>query len=199
MGKLKKKYLFLLIIVIIGIVMGLLFANILSVDDQKIVYVKLTDFFNNIKNDIPIDYVNNLLSSIKNNVIYLGCIMVFGISIIGLVLNNFILFFKSFVLGFSIGSIISIYLYQGLVLAFIYCFPSLIINLLIFLIAVYYANDFSLKLFEVLFRKKSFNFELYIKKYFKIFAILLIILIISSLFETFLTPFLLKLFSFLIK
>ena len=199
MGKLKKKYLFLLIIVIIGIVMGLLFANILSADDQKIVYVKLTDFFNNIKNDIPIDYVNNLLSSIKTNVIYLGCIMVFGISIIGLVLNNFILFFKSFVLGFSIGSIISIYLYQGLVLSFIYCFPSFIINLLIFLIAVYYAHDFALNLFEVLFRKKNFNFELYIKKYFKIFAILLIILIISSLFETFLTPFLLKLFSFLIK
>ena len=190
---------FLLIIAILGIVIGIIFSNILSAPDEKLVYTKLTTFFNNLKDDIKIDYWKNLLEILKNNFLYLGCILIFGISIIGLVLNNFILFFKSFILGFSIGGIISIYLYQGLILSFVYVFPSLIINLLFYLIAVYYANMFSLNLFDVLFRKKSFNFPPFIKRYFKIFSILACLLFISSLLETFLTPFLLKLFSFLIK
>ena len=190
---------FLLIIAILGIVIGIIFSNILSAPDEKLVYTKLTSFFNNLKDDVKIDYWKNLLEILKNNFLYLGCILIFGISIIGLVLNNFILFFKSFILGFSIGGIISIYLYQGLILSFVYVFPSLIINLLLYLIAVYYANMFSLNLFDVLFRKKSFNFPPFIKRYFKIFGILACLLFISSLLETFLTPFLLKLFSFLIK
>ena len=190
---------FLLIIAILGIVIGIIFSNILSAPDEKLVYTKLTTFFNNLKDDVKIDYWKNLLEILKNNFLYLGCILIFGISIIGLVLNNFILFFKSFILGFSIGGIISIYLYQGLILSFVYVFPSLIINLLLYLIAVYYANMFSLNLFDVLFRKKSFNFPPFIKRYFKIFGILACLLFISSLLETFLTPFLLKLFSFLIK
>ena len=97
MSKLKKKYMFLLIIAILGIVIGIIFSNILSAPDEKLVYTKLTTFFNNLKDDIKIDYWKNLLEILKNNFLYLGCILIFGISIIGLVLNNFILFFKSFI------------------------------------------------------------------------------------------------------
>ena len=199
MNKLKKKYLFLFIILAIGIIIGVIFSNILSVDDEKLVYTKLTTYFNNLKNDVPIDYLSNLFSSIKSNLIYLIVIWILGLSIIGLLFNNFILFFKSFILGFSIGSIINIYLYSGLVLSFVYVFPSLLINLLVYTIMTYYANDFSLKLFDVLFRKKEFKFPLLIKRYTKLLGVTSIVLVLSSLFETFITPTLIKLFSFLIK
>ena len=179
--------------------MGLLFANILSNDDQTLVFNKLTTYFNNLKNDVPILYMNNLLSSIKNNLIYLIIIWFLGLSIIGLLLNNFILFFKSFILGFSIGSIINIYLYNGIILSIIYIFPSLIINLIIYLIMIYYANNFSLQLFNLIFKKKDYALRYSIKKYSKVLIFCAVILIISSLLETFLTPFLIKLFSFLIK
>lgn len=199
MEKLKKKYLFLFIIIIAGIIMGVLFSNILSVSDEKLVYTKLTLFFNNLKDDVPIDFIANLLTSLKNNFIYLITIWILGLSVIGLILNNFILFFKSFVLGFSIGSIINIYLYGGLVLSFVYVFPSILINLFIYTIMVYYANNFSLCLFNVLFRKKEYKFSKLIIKYAKLLGYCAIALVISSLLETFLTPFLIKLFSFLIK
>ena len=199
MDKVKKKGLFLIIIVLFGIVLGVVFSNILNSNDEKLVYVKLTDYFNNLKNDVPINYLNNFFSSLKSNFIYLIIIWILGLSIIGLVLNNFILFFKSFILGFSIGSIINIYLYRGLVLSFFYIFPSHLINILVYIIMVYYANNFSLKLFNVLFRKKEVKFNLLIKKYFKLLGIMAIILLFSSILETFLNPFLLKLFSFLIK
>jgi len=199
MKDLKKKYLFLMVIVIIGIVMGVIFANVLSVDDERLVYTKITEYFNNLKNDVSINYFTNFITILKNNYIYLIVIWILGLSIIGLLFNNFIIFFKSFILGFSIGSIINIYLYSGLVLAFFYVFPCMIINLFILIIMTYYANNFSLKLFEVLFKKKEYKFAPLIKKYSKILGVFLVFFIISGLFETFITPMILKLFSFLIK
>ena len=199
MDKIKKKYLFLLIIVVVGIIVGVLFSNILSNEDSKLVTNKITTYFNNLRDDVPINYLSNLLNSIKNNLIYISVIWILGLGVIGLLLNNFILFFKSFIFGFSIGSIINIYLYRGLVLSFLYVFPSLILNIIVLLIMVYYANIFSYHLFNLIFRKKEINFYLLIKKYSKILLYLSIILIISSLIETFIMPFSIKLFSFLIK
>lgn len=199
MDKLKKKYLYLLIIVMVGIIVGIIFSNILSNDDSKLVYSKVTTFFNNIKNDVPINYFQNFINSLKNNYFYLIIIWILGLSIIGLIINNFILFFKSFILGFSIGSIINIYFYSGIILSFFYVFPAILINLFIFILMCYYANNCSLKLFDVLFRKKEYKFTNFIIKYLKILGVFLIILLISSLIETFVTPFFIKLFSFLIK
>ena len=179
--------------------MGFLFANIISSNDEKIVYEKITEFFNNLKNDLPIKYQYNLLFSIKNNSVYLFLIIIFGLSIIGLLFNNFILFFKSFILGFIMGSIINIYLYNGIILSIIYVFPFYILNIVIYLIMVSYANDFSLKLFNLIFKKKEYHFDIVIKKYFKISCVCFIMLVLSSIYETFITPFTIKLFSFLIK
>ena len=199
MAKLKKKYLFLIIIVIIGFIMGIIFSNILSVEDSKLVNSKITNYFNNLAKDTPINYLSNLFLSIKNNILYLVIIWIMGLSIIGLVLNNFILFFKSFILGFSVGGIINIYFYSGIVLSFFYVFPALLINILILTMMTYYANDFSLKLFNTIFRKGNTKFNLLIKKYLKVLGIFTIILLVSSIIETFITPFFLKLFTFLIK
>lgn len=199
MERLKKKYLFLIIIVIIGIIVGILFSNILSTNDSKLVTNKITEYFNNLRDDVPIDYFKNLIVSFKNNLLYIVIIWMLGLSIIGLLFNNFILFFKSFILGFSIGSIINIYLYSGLVLSFLYIFPAHILNLIILLIMVYHANTFSLKLFNLIFRKNEIDFSLYIKKYGKILLYLSVFLIVSSIIETFIMPFAIKLFSFLIK
>ena len=199
MDKVKQKILFLIIIIVIGIILGILFSNILNDNDQKLVYIKLTEYFNNLKDDVSIDYFHNFISIIRNNYIYLIIIWILGLSIIGLIINNFILFFKSFILGFSIGSIINIYLYRGIILSIVYVFPSLIINILVYMVVIYYANNISIKLFNFLFKKKDIKFNLLTSKYLKILCISSLILLFSSILETFFNPFLIKLFSFLIK
>ena len=199
MNRLKKKYVFLLVIIIIGTIAGIMFSNVLSDSDEKIVMLKITDYFNNLKDDVKIDYFNNLLNSLKNNYIYLIFIWVFGLSIIGLILNNFILFFKSFIMGFIIGSIINIYLYNGIILSILYVFPALIINIMVYGVLVYYANNISIKLFDLIFLKKDIKINAYVKRYSKLLLVCSIIIFISSILETYLTPFLIKLFSFLIK
>lgn len=199
MDKAKRKYVFLITIVVIGLIGGIIFSNILNTSDEKLVYDKLTTYFLNIKNGIQIDYWQTLLNSIKNNMFLLILVWIFGLSIIGIVFNAFILFFKSFVLGFSIGSIINIYLYKGIILSIVYIFPHFIINTIILLLLVYYANNFSIKLFNLLFLKKEIKFHDIMKRYFKIFVICLGAFLISSLIETFFSPFFIKLFTFLIN
>lgn len=199
MDKVRKKYIFLITIIIIGIITGIIFSNILSNDDEKLVYDKLTNYFLNIKEGTKIDYLQTFINSIKQNTIYLVIIWLLGLSIIGLVINSFLLYIKSFVLGFSIGSIINIYLYKGIILSIIYIFPSMILNILNILILIYYANDFSSKLFNLLFLKKEIKFSTIMKRYLYILLISGGIFLISSLLETFLTPFIMKLFTFLIN
>ena len=198
MDKEKKKYIFLISIVVIGIVIGIVFSNILSDNDKILVENKLTTYFLNIKNNKEINYLSNFLNSFLNNNIVLITIWILGLSIIGLVFNIFILFFKSFVVGFGIGSIINIYLYKGIIGSIIYIFPHIIINLFVFIVLVYYANNFSMKLFRLLFLKKDIKFKEVMNKYLKILLYAFFLLLISSILETFLSPIITKLFTFML-
>lgn len=198
MDKEKKKYLFLISIAVIGIVLGIVFSNILNNNDQLLVEEKLTNYFMNIKNNQEINYLSNFLNSFFNNNASLILVWILGLSIIGLVFNIFILFFKGFTIGFSIGSIINIYLYKGIVGSFLYIFPHFLINLFVFIVLIYYANNFSIKLFRLLFLKKDIKFQDTMHKYLKILLYAFIMLLVSSLLETFLAPFIMKLFTFMI-
>lgn len=197
MDKEKKKYIFLISVVVIGIIIGIIFSNIISDNDQLIVEEKLTTYFTNIKNKQSINYLSNFLNSFLNNMTFLIIIWALGLSIIGLLLNNFVLFFKSFILGFGIGSIINIYLYKGIIGSILYIFPHCFINMFVFIILVYFANNFSLKLFKMLFLKKDFKFNDIMRKYLKILLYAFIMLLISSLLETFLSPIIVKCFTFM--
>lgn len=199
MEKEKKKYLFIISIVVIGIFIGIVFANVINKADKILVEDKLTTYFLNIKDNKNINYFGNLLNSFLNNNLYLIIIWLLGLSIIGIVLNNFIIFFKSFVIGFSIGSIINVYLYKGIIGALIYIFPHHIINILVYVVLIYHANNFSIKLFKTLFLKQDNKIKELMPKYIKILLYCFIDLSISALLETFLSPFIIKFWTFTIK
>ncbi len=199
MEKEKKKYLFIISIAVIGIFVGIVFANVINKADKVLVEDKLTTYFLNIKDNKNINYFGNLLNSFLNNNLYLIIIWLLGLSIIGIVLNNFIIFFKSFVIGFSIGSIINVYLYKGIIGALIYIFPHHIINILVYVVLIYHANNFSIKLFKTLFLKQDNKIKELMPKYLKILLYCFIALSISALLETFLSPFIIKFWTFTIK
>lgn len=199
MEKEKKKYLFIISIAVIGIFVGIVFANVINKADKVLVEDKLTTYFLNIKDNKNINYFGNLLNSFLNNNLYLIIIWLLGLSIIGIVLNNFIIFFKSFVIGFSIGSIINVYLYKGIIGALIYIFPHHIINILVYIVLIYHANNFSIKLFKTLFLKQDNKIKELMPKYLKILLYCFIALSISAILETFLSPFIIKFWTFTIK
>ena len=198
-NKNKYQYIFLMILSITGIVSGILFANILSYSDYQLVKESLKDYFFNIKNNTEINYFKNFLNAFSINYIYMFAIWILGLSIIGVLLSVFLLFFKNFILGFSIASIISIYEFKGIIGVILYLFPHQVLNIIIYILLTYYAINTSIKLFKALFMKKVFNWGEIIRKYMKILAISSISLLISSLYETFLGNFAMKLFTFLLK
>lgn len=195
----KYKYIFLLTIILIGFISGIIFSNILSYNDHQEISNTLKDYFLGIKNNQSINYLGNFLNIFSVNYLYMLLIWIFGLSIIGIILNPFILYFKSFVIGFSVGIIISIYSYLGILGSLLYLFPHLLINLLVYTLLSFYGIKLSIKLFKSLFLHKNFNFQELVKKYLKILGLASIILLITTLYETFLADFVMKIFTFFLK
>ena len=185
----KKVMLFLTIIVIIGIISGSFLTVILKSDDKQLVINNIQDFINNIKLINNLDVLKNTLII---NVLFLLGIWVLGISIIGLFIVIGLIFWKSFTLGFTISSFILTYHLKGLLLAFIYTFPHLIINLLVIMYLGSYAIKFSILLIKCIFRKINLDLRSLIKIYLKVLIISLIFIIFTSCFESFITPTLIK-------
>lgn len=195
----KYKYIFLLTIILIGFISGIIFSNILSYNDHQEISNTLKDYFLGIKNNQSINYLGNFLNIFSVNYLYMLLIWIFGLSIIGIILNPFILYFKSFIIGFSVGIIISIYSYLGILGSLLYLFPHLLINLLVYTLLSFYGIKLSIKLFKALFLHKNFNFQDFMKKYLKILGLASIILLITTLYETFLADFVMKIFTFFLK
>lgn len=195
----KYKYIFLLTIILIGFISGIIFSNILSYNDHQEISNTLKDYFLGIKNNQSINYLGNFLNIFSVNYLYMLLIWIFGLSIIGIILNPFILYFKSFIIGFSVGIIISVYSYLGILGSLLYLFPHLLINLLVYTLLSFYGIKLSIKLFKALFLHKNFNFQDFMKKYLKILGVASIILLITTLYETFLADFVMKIFTFFLK
>ncbi len=187
----KKILLFLLILLIIGITVGSIFVTILNQSDKSLVSEHLNDFLNNVEEN-KLDFSLALKNNLINNVLYVLIIWLLGISVIGLPIIIFMFFSKTFILGFSLGAIISTFKTKGILFGLIYTFPGQVISLLFLILLVMYSMSFSFKMIYLIFKKKTLDFKIVMNKYFKILFIVLIIIILMSLYDTYLMPRLIK-------
>lgn len=195
----KYKYMFLITIILIGFIMGIIFSNILSYNDHQQISEVLKKYFLGIKNNQDINYLNNFINNFSVNYLYMLAIWIFGLSIIGIILNPFILYLKSFIIGLSVGVIISTYGLIGIIGVILYIFPHVLINLIVYLLLSFYGIKLSINLFKALFLKKNFNSSEFMHKYLVILGLSALILLITTLYETFLADFVMKLFTILLK
>lgn len=195
----KYKYIFLITIVVLGFITGIVFSNILSYNDKKEISEIVKNYFLNIKNNEEINYLSNFISTLGINFIYMILLFIFSLSIVGIILNPFILYFKSFITGFSVGIIISVYSFKGIIGGILYLFPHQALNIIVYILLTYYGINLGIRLFKSIFLKKTFNSSEFMKKYFKILGLSSIVLLISSIYETFLADFIMKVFTFFIK
>lgn len=182
----KKTLLFLFIISIIGIVTGALYMTVLKSQDKELVLNSLNEFMNSIKNfTLSTDlFKNNLII----NLLYTLIIWILGISIIGLPIVVFIIFFKSFLVSFSLSSFIIKYKFKGIIYGIIYVFPHSILNLIIYIYLGIYSIKLSSIIINSIIYKKNINFKNIINYYFKLLLIAIIIIILSTIYETFVMP-----------
>ncbi|MGI6329858.1 MAG: stage II sporulation protein M [Bacilli bacterium] len=198
LNKEKKVYTFLSLILLSGLFFGSLFITILNEEDKLEVIKQITSFFHSIKEG-KINYLEALKSSLIGNLLYISSIWLLGISIIGIPIIIFLVFLKGFIIGFSIITIIIHYKTIGILGAFTYIFPHLIINSLVILGVGCYAFYLSLDLFLAVIKRKNINFKNIINRYFFVLLLGIFLLFLSSLMEVYFSPFFIKFFLFFVK
>ncbi len=187
----KKILLFLLILLIIGITVGSIFVTILNQSDKSLVSEHLNDFLNSVEGN-KLDFSLALKNNLVSNILYVLIIWLLGISVIGLPIIIFMFFSKTFILGFSVGAIISTFKTKGILFSLIYTFPGQVISLLFLILLVMYSMSFSFKMIYLIFKKKTLDFKIVMNKYFKVLLVVLIAIILMSLYDTYLMPRLVK-------
>ncbi len=187
--KQKKMYLVFISIIVITIILGFFFYFIVSDSNKKLVIDLQKEFFSNIGN---INYLSSFINSFISNFLYLFIIFILGLSVVGFVFIIGIIIFKSFILGFSVSSIIGSFGIKGILLSFLYIFPHQIIYLIILLLMSFFGIRFCYRLFKYIFLKSSINFRMLKDKYIKVFLFCILGSFLCSLYEVFIMTYLLK-------
>lgn len=191
--KFDKKYvLFSLVLVILGIITGSLFIVILNSTDKNLVIEYINAFIDNIKNG-NIDNLDILKNTLITHYILIFILVIIGFSCFLFPINILILFYKAFVIGFSLSAFILTYSIRGTLLSIFYILPHLIINILIFCLITAFTLKISINMIKCVIKRKDVNMRIYFNKYFSIVILSIIIITITGLYEAYVVPYLLKL------
>lgn len=185
----KKVLIFLIVICIIGIVTGSIYMTVLSVNDKNSIIMSLDSFIANIGH---LKGNSGLINNLIVNIMYLFIIWIMGISIIGLPIVIFIIFLKAFLISFTISSFILKYKTKGLLLGIVYNIPHHIINMIIYIYLGVYAIKLSFNIIDSVLHKKNIQLKTIVNKYLFLLGLSIILIIITTLYETYIMPLLIK-------
>ena len=189
----KKLLIFLTILLLIGITVGSIFVSILDSTDKNLISEHLYNFIDNIESN-NLDYFSVLKNNLITNISFVIVIWLLGISVIGLPFILIMFFSKCFILGFSIGAVLYVFKFNGILFSLFYILPGQVVSILIYLLLTMYAMSFSFKMIYTILKRKTLDFKIIMNKYFKIFLFVLLIIIVMNLYDTYLMPKLIKQF-----
>lgn len=189
----------LIVFLIIGIIFGSIYITIISNDSKKTVLEGVGNYFYSFNNINFSDKLSIFKNSLINNFVYFISMWLLGISIIGLPIIYIMIFLKSFKIGFTVSSIFANYKFLGILGIICYLIPSNIITLVLGLILGCYSVNLSFNIVRLLIKKKSINLSNYIGKYLFLLLVCILLSIICSLFDAFISPYLYKLINNLLK
>ena len=179
-------------ILILGVISGAIFSNIIDLNDKKLVLDKIQLFISNIDTQ-SINNIESFKNSIITNLSYSIIIWILGMTIIGIIINIFLLYLKGFIFGFTLSAFILTYSYKGMILSILYTLFGQLLNLVVIMILSIYSIMFTFNFVKQIIKSKyNMNIPKYFKNYSLIFLITIIISLISSISEAFIFPTLIK-------
>lgn len=189
----------ILAIFIIGLVVGSLFVNFITKDDKTLLINQVETYFSSVKSlDKKVFGINAFTPNLINNELQIFLIFALGLSILGIPVVILIMFFKGFMLGVTLSTFILKYQLLGVLSSLLYIFPCFIIYIIIYTLISFFAVSTSLKFLKAIIKKDNLSFKKFLGKYLLCFLICLVLIIINTLLDAFLTPILLKLFTYII-
>ena len=184
----KKTNYIVITILFLGVITGALFSTMIDLNDKKLVLEKIQLFISNI-NEGNFSNITALKNSLIINLSYSFIIWILGFTIIGVIINIFLLYLKGFIFGFSLSTFILTYSYKGIILSILYTLFGQLLNIIVIIILTIYSIMFTSNFIkQILKNKQNINIQKHFKNYSLIFAITIIISLISSVSEVFLFP-----------
>lgn len=182
----------LVIVFVLGFIGGILFLILTNKLDKLIIKNEIEEYFNLFK-DNKIVGLDNLINSFKNNITYITIILVSNIVFVLCPLTYFVNFYKGFLIGFLMSSIILTFKFKGIFYSLLVLIPhQLIMNLLIIIYSSIMIK-FAFKLFNAYKNKENINIRLFTEKILILFIGALFITLISSLLEIYLNSIIMRL------
>ena len=187
----RKTLLSFIILFIIGLALGLIFITYLREFDKALIQKEINEYMDLINGDL--NYLKGFINSFKINFIYITIIWLTGLISITFLINYFIIFYKGFLIGFTISSFTIIYKVRGILLSIVFMFPQELINVFLLITLSVISIKFSKKIYLKLKKNDIIDFKKNYKEYIKIYFIFLLFGVISSLIEVFINSLLVRL------
>lgn len=131
----KKMYVFMLVILIVGIITGIVFVIMLDEATKEILFLNINEFLQNFSN-------TNINSGLMHLVI-LSSLLILSIFLVGGPLLIFYMFYNGFSIGFVVSSITYIFGIKGMLYGSIYILISRLVYIIVLII-------FNVNLFKII-------------------------------------------------
>ncbi|HHY41398.1 MAG TPA: stage II sporulation protein M [Thermoanaerobacterales bacterium] len=188
------QYIFLSIILIIGIVIGSITVNLISDMQLENIQSFINGFLANVKN-ISVDHSSIFYLSISNNIKTAVLLIILGLSVIGIPFILGIILFRGFVLGFTVGFLIEDLGTKGLILAILSILPQNLIILPSIISIGVTALTFATTVIKNRMKNYHENYTQMVSGYMMLNLIFCFLLVISGLIEGYISPLFIRLFS----
>lgn len=186
----SKEYILITIIFIIGIFLGVMFIN----NSQESQFSEITNYFNNfvekMKNTEQLDNMAIFKTTIKENIILAITLWFFGTTVIGIPIVFGIVLYRGFCLGYTISTIITVF---GFPKGMGFIISSLVLQNIILIPALIAISVSGFKLYKSIVKNREReNIKVEILRHTIFSLIMLFLLCIAALIETFISTNILK-------
>ena len=130
----KKLYLFMSIVLVIGIITGVVFVIMLDDATKEILFLNINNFLQS--------FGASNISILVQHLVILSTLLILSIFLIGGPLVIFFMFYNGFTIGFIISSITCIFGIKGMLFGVLYVIVSKLVFVVLFII-------FSVNLFKI--------------------------------------------------
>lgn len=177
----NKIFKILVIVFIFSIIIGIISYFLLDKSIDNIIY----DYLNMI-NEGNYSRIKSIINTCFQNNRYLFYIWISGILLLSFIIVPLMVMGSGISLGILFTSLLINFKFKGLLFFIIILIPY-IFNILIYILCGYYSLHFSIKIYNTIKKDKLINIKYFSKNYVYIFMIFILLLIISSLFEIYIS------------
>ena len=180
-----RSYLILLIVFFIGIILGIIFINNSNEEQVTQITTYINNFINSMKNNYQISTNTLLIDSIINNVSIAILLWFLGSTVIGVPLIYLVIGYKGYCIGFTISAIIATI---GTGKGILFRTGAMLLQNIIYIPCILTLATSGIKLYKLIMEdRRRENVKLQILKHTIFSVFILLVLVLSSFVETFIS------------